>query len=133
MTFCGELRLDGRPAAPETARAMLAASVVPVDPDSVRVHTDGPLTLAGAPDPALGAGADLATSPTGLFALVDGPASVENPARTEDRLAGAAASWLASTFATRDTTCLDDLLGDWLALLWDPGSTRLVLARAMLG
>ncbi|SBW22532.1 asparagine synthase (glutamine-hydrolyzing) [Candidatus Protofrankia californiensis] len=131
MTFCGVFRLDGQPAAPKVADAMLAASVVPVDQASVRRYADGPLALVAAPEPALGPGPTLATSTVGPLAVIDGWIPQRGMAGA-DRGRDSAAARIAAAFAARGTACLDDLLGDWVALLWDPRGARLVLARAVL-
>ncbi|EIV96221.1 asparagine synthetase B family protein [Frankia sp. QA3] len=132
MTFCGVFRLDGQPAAPKVADAMLAASVVPVNQASVRRYAHGPLALAAAPEPAHGPDPTLAASTAGPLAVIDGWTPQHGTAGADRGRVGAAAR-LAAAFAARGTACLDELPGDWVALLWDPHVARLVLARAVLG
>lgn len=131
MTFCGVFRLDGQPAAPKVAEAMLAASVVPVNQAAVRRYADGPLALANAPEPALGPEPILATSAAGPLAVLDGWTPWHGTAGSDGGRDGAAAR-IAAEFVARGTACLDDLPGDWVTLLWDPRVARLVLARAVL-
>lgn len=141
MSFCGELRLDGKPASTELAGTMLAASATQAS-GPIHLHAAGTLALAAAPGPGLGPAADLAHGASGLLAVVDGWSPVEprgdvGPSRgagPDTRLDGPGGARVAGrvvgAWSRYGLTCLDHLLGDWALAVFDPATNRLVLARS---
>ncbi|ADP82576.1 asparagine synthase-related protein [Pseudofrankia inefficax] len=122
MSFCGELRLDGKPGSTELAATMLAASATPAG-GPVHLQAAGVLAVAAAPGPGLGAAADLAHPPNGLLAVVDGW-STGGPG------SGGVSGRVVESWGRYGLTCLDHLLGDWALAVFDPATSRLVLARS---
>ncbi|OHV36070.1 MULTISPECIES: asparagine synthase-related protein [Pseudofrankia] len=136
MTFCGELRLDRRPATIATAERMLAAAITPPS-GPTRTWAAGPLALAATPGPALGPDADLAhtAGPGGLLAVVDGWSPGTRSTRPEQGdIAGSGrdhvAGHVVSSWRRYGPSCLDRLLGDWALAVFDAATGRLTLARS---
>lgn len=153
MTLCGLLRMDGEPARRSVLTRMLAAAPAGL-PSARGVHLDGPFGVAAAAETAA-AVPPIAVDASGLTVVLGGrlcsarplprlPRAGGHPAGSATRrglgrerepraLAGAdgtdACVFLA---AYRDDPAgrLELLDGDWLALVWEPVSRRLVCARA---
>jgi hypothetical protein len=148
MTVCGLLRMDGEPARRSLLTAMLATSSTGL-PSARGIHVDGPFGVAAAADTP-DAVPPIAVDASGLTVVLGGRLPVGRPTaslvpvghpagsatrrpRGPRGLAGAdgtdACVFLA---AYRDDPArrLDLLGGDWLALVWEPESRRLVCARA---